>query len=191
MNRRATVLGVSLVLPLIGSVVSAGSATAKTSPVVNGGFERPVLNAGELYRFVEVGQRIGVWTVSVGTVFLEGPVPGAEIPPEGVQNMVLRVGPSPSSGVICQEVAGLNPSTAYTIRFLAASILGESTIDVTFGGHTVAHLVVPSTLPAVFVAYHATVTAPASSASLCLQGGSIAGNGFPIVDAVRLKPMAG
>lgn len=191
MKRRAMVLAASLAVALVGSALSAGAATAKANPVVNGSFERPVLNDGEMLRFVEVGQHVGVWTVSVGTVILEGPFPGAEIPPDGNQDVVLRTGPGPSSGEICQTVSGLIPSTSYKIRFLAASILSDSTIDITFGGNSVAHLDLSFTSPAVFVAYHSTVTAAASSASLCLRGGSIDGNGFPIVDAVHMKPVAG
>jgi hypothetical protein len=70
--------------------------------------------------------------------------------------------------------------------------LAASTIDVTFGGAAVAHLDLPGVgLPAAFARHEWTATAPAHTADLWLHGDASGAGGFPIVDGVRLLPLAG
>ena len=115
------------------------------------------------------------------------------IPPVGSQVMNLRPAPvpGPGDGEICQTVSELVPNAAYKIRFLTASVVGDSTIDVTFGGIAVAHLVLTATLPAQFTQYEWKVTAATTSASLCLHGHPVGLGSVPLVDGVRIKPISG
>jgi hypothetical protein len=174
----------------MGSVLATGAASAGTNLLGDGGFERPALTGGAISRTFAVGQHIGAWVVTSGPVYVSAAIPSYETPPVGDQLITLRPVPGPADGEICQVASGLNPGSTYKIRFLAASILGESSIAVTFGGTTVGQADMPGTaLPAAFTRYEWTVAAPASSASLCLRGHPISGGGTPLVDAVRIKPV--
>jgi hypothetical protein len=187
---RRTMFLIALAAVLLGSAMTVGTASAKTSLLVDGSFERPVLATGTVSRDFAAGQHVGAWQVTAGGVSLSAAIPPAETPPLGSQAMTLRSGPlpGPGEGEICQTVSGLNPSATYKIRFLAASVVGGSTIDVAFGETFVAHFDVPASFPAQFKQYHATANAGASSASLCLHGHPLTEGSVPLVDAVRIKP---
>jgi hypothetical protein len=187
---RRTMWLTALATLLFGSTVTGGIASAKTSLLVDGSFERPVLETGTVSRDFAAGQHVGAWQVAAGSVVLSAAIPPVETPPLGSQVMNLRPAPvpGPGDGEICQTVTGMNPSAVYKIRFLAASVVGDSTIDVTFGGSNVAHFDVPASFPAQFEQYVRTVTAPSSSAVLCLHGHPVGEGSVPLVDAVRIKP---
>ena len=101
--------------------------------------------------------------------------------------MQLRAGLQVRDGEICQSVSGMVPHSAYVIKLLAATVLGESTLAVTLGRTPVAMVdLTDTTFPAVFILYEWTVTAPSSSARLCLRGHPVSRIGYALVDAVRV-----
>jgi hypothetical protein len=141
-----------------------------------------------MFRTFATGEHLGAWSVTKGHVFTTGPQPPFETPPVGNQIVNLRDTPATDDGTICQTISGMHRGAAYRIGLLASSVLGESTVDVTLGTVRVAHLDLTSPLPAVFTLHRWTVPAPAPSAPLCLHGHSVDGVGFPVVDALRMKP---
>jgi hypothetical protein len=191
MQGRAIWLTSALVMMLLGSPLLGGVASAATNVLVNGSFEWPSLN-GATSRSFGAGEHVGAWQVGSGGVIVSGAIPPVETPPVGSQVMNLRPAPVPGlgDGEICQTVSELVPGAEYKIRFLAASVVDESTIDVTLDGNAVAHVVVPATLPAQFTLYQWKVIAATTSASLCLHGHPVGPGGVPLVDAVRMKPIS-
>jgi len=188
-RRRAIRLSGALVSALVWSLTAGGVASANTNLVRNGSFEKPALT-GETTRPFAVGQHIGAWTVTAGSVFTSTGFPGFVTVPLGTQVMGLRAlpVPSPGDGEICQTVSGMVVNAVYKIRFLAASVLQPSRIDVTFGGIALGHLHLQGSLPAEFVVFERRVTAVATSGSLCLHGHTLDDGAIPMVDAVRIKP---
>ena len=182
-------MGCALAVALVASVMAAGSASAGTNVLGNGSFEWPRLTSPTVSRSYGVGRHIGAWTVTTGPIYVTTAILPYEAPPVGLQLVQLRPAPDVGDGEICQPVA-LNPGTQYKIRLLAASILGASTVDVTLDGVNVGHVDLPGiSFPAVFALYEWRVTAPAASATLCLHGHPVSNTGFPLVDAVRMKPV--
>jgi Protein of unknown function (DUF642) len=190
MTQRPVLVGaITLVTALVTSVTAIGSAAAGTNVLANGSFEWPGLK-GAVSRSFVAGEHVGRWRVTTGPVFVSSSFPGIVTTPAGDQIMNLRPTPlpGPGDGEICQTVAVVAGAT-YKIRFLAASIFADSTIDVTFGGTDVAHVDVTGSIPAPFTLYEWHVTAPADSADLCLHGHPLTDGSVPVVDAVRVKPV--
>ena len=191
MVRRLVQLTIAMGIAFSGSVAFAAPASAGTNVLVNGSFEWPRPRGAATSRSFDVGQHVGAWTVTAGSVVTTTDSPPFETPPVGVQAMNLRPGLEVGEGEICQTVSGLVAGGSYKVRLLAGSVIQSSTIDVTFGGAPVAHLDLVGALPAVFKLYVWTVTAPANEAVFCLHGKPVEDYGFPIVDAVRIKPISG
>jgi len=114
--------------------------------------------------------------------------PVFETPPVGAQVLRLMGVPSLADGAICQPVVGMLPGVAYRLRFLAASMIQESIVDVTLGSTAVAHLDLAGRIPAQFHAFRYTVTARSTVEMLCLHGTPYGENSFPLIDAIRLQP---
>lgn len=192
---RTTFIGFGLAAALV-AVAFAGSAAAEADLVRNGSFEAPAFHGDRTYRVFGAGEHVGPWKVTHGSVFVTLAQAPFETPPHGARAMNLTP-PStgagaPGDGEICETVHGLVRGSAYKLRFLAATIAFDSTIDVTFGGAEVAHLTLSDrSSPANFARHAWTVTAPAHAADLCLHGDAAGARGFPIVDGVRLLPLAG
>ena len=191
MVRRFVQLTIVMGIVFSGWVAVAEPASAGTNVLVNGSFEWPRPRGSETSRRFDVGQHVGAWTVTAGTVVTTTDSPPFETPPVGVQAINLRPGPELGEGEICQTVSGLVTGGSYKVRLLAGSVIQSSTIDVTLGGAPVGHLDLAGATPAVFKLYVWNVTAPASEAAFCLHGRPVEDYGFPIVDAVRIKPTAG
>jgi hypothetical protein len=194
MWQRAKRLMIVAVIAWFGSVAIAGTASAvtpsaRTNLLANGSFERPRLGSSEPSRQFFTGDRLGAWTVTVGSVFTTTENGVFETPPVGLQAVNLRSSPDINDGEICQPVTGMVPGAEYKVRLLAGSVIEESAIDVTLGGVDVGHLDIAGHVPAIFKLYVWRVTAAASDASFCLHGHPIGAYGFPIVDAVRIKPV--
>ena len=181
-----------MAVTLVASLAASGTASAGTNLLGNGSFEWPRLTGATVSRSYRAGQHIGAWTVTAGPVYVTTAIPPYETPPVGLQLVQLRPAPDVADGEICQTVSGMNPSAMYKIRFLAASILGDSTVDVTLDGVNVGHAdLAQSAFPPVFALHEWRVRAPATSATLCLHGHPVSTTGFPLVDAVRMKPAVG
>jgi hypothetical protein len=196
MWQRAMRLTIMAVIAWGGPVAIAGMASAvtpsaRTNLLVNGSFEWPRLGSSEPSREFFAGENVGAWTVTVGSVFTTTENGVFETPPVGLQAINLRTSPDVGDGEICQPVTGMVPGEAYKVRLLAGSVIEESAIDVTLGGVEVGHLDIAGHVPAIFNLYVWRVTAAASEASFCLHGHPIGAYGFPIVDAVRIKPVPG
>ena len=180
--RSVYVTGVFLVV-LFASTTAA--AATHTGLLASGNFEYPRLN-GAPSRSYKVGQHVGAWDVT-GPVAVVPAVPPFETPPVGSQLIQLRPFLQERDGEICQTISGMVPHSEYVIRLLAATVLGESTITVTLGRTAVATVdLTDTTFPAVFILYEWTVTAPSSSARLCLRGHPVSRIGYALVDAVRV-----
>ena len=188
MRHRPLRLAAALAAALVWSVMTAGIASANANLLRDGGFEWPALNGAFSHSYT-AGDHIGAWRVRSGGVSVSTAFPGIEAPPAGTQVMNLRALPipGPGDGRICQTVSGLVPGAMYKVRFQAASAIQDSTIAVTLGPVPVATVHLSGSVPARFTVFERHVTAPASSAPLCLGGHPIQGGAVPLVDAVRLE----
>ena len=186
---RGTMRFATVMLVVLGSVAAGRPASADTNLLRNGGFEWPSLGGNMRSRQFDAGQRIGSWRVTAGSVVTTTASPVYETPPVGLQAINLRPALELADGEICQTASGLVPGGAYKIRLLAASVIEESAIDVTFDGVEVGHLDLLGGVPVVFKLYVWRVTAAASTAPFCLHGHPIGPYGYPIVDGVRIKPV--
>ena len=109
------------------SIALAGASAPPTAPptsptptgplvrVRNRNFERPVITPAGRFDELTVGDRIGAWTVTNGTVALQGTnhrglSSGTGAP--GGQTVSLQPG---SGGTIAQDISGLVPGDAYTL----------------------------------------------------------------------------
>jgi len=198
MRYRALGFSVALIVALVAAALPVGAQVGTRPPpppgrsmLWDGSFERPV-NTGVTSQGFRAGRHIRSWRVTAGKVWLPRPVAFVVEPPDGVQMLQLRDLMEPTDGEVCQTVANLVPGSSYRVRFLVVSIVARSTVDVSFGGAPVLHLDLDrAAIPAVFDSRAATVTATTTSADLCFHGHAVDLPAFPLIDAVRFKPVEG
>lgn len=136
------------------------------------------------------GSHIGHWNVSGATVGVGRPFEGIVqgIHGRNLQFLSLKDPTSPLPapiGTVCQRV-DLRRSASYKLRFYTASVTSDSTLIVTWQGHTVGSFDQTGTIgDTAWQLEHISLgRAGTTSGELCFTGD---GPGFPLIDAVDLR----
>ena len=178
--------------PQATALSAAIGAAGPGNLVTDGGFEQPSVGTGATSMVIyQSGDTFDQWQAS-GVVFIHNSFPGLMVAPEGNQALALR---SPSGqtpvqpGTVCQSVATTSGSR-YRLVFLAATVVKPSALSASIDGSTVlrADLNPDSNNEGVWEPHQADFTATATSTTICLTGIVLNDGGWPVIDAVSVRP---